>query len=109
MNIIDLLLKKGLITSTDAKKAREMMGEEQKSAETVLKDMGVSVQKILEAKGEDLGIPTKLITDSAIPFEILRYLPEESANLYKMIPLALKDGILEVGIVDPENFEVEIE
>ncbi|MDO8591106.1 MAG: GspE/PulE family protein, partial [bacterium] len=36
---------------------------------------------------------------------ILKYVPEESAVYYKFVPIALKDGVLEVGIVDPENIE----
>ena len=37
--------------------------------------------------------------------KILEYIPEESAIHYKFVPIAVRDGILEVGIVDPDNIE----
>jgi type IV pilus assembly protein PilB len=40
-----------------------------------------------------------------ISFEVLRYIPEESALHYKFIPLALTDGVLKVGMVNPEDTE----
>jgi hypothetical protein len=40
-----------------------------------------------------------------VPFEVLKYIPEESATHYQFVPLGVKDNFLEVGIVDPENIE----
>jgi hypothetical protein len=44
-----------------------------------------------------------------LPFDILRYVPEESARHYRFAraPLGrpLSDGVLEVGITDPDNLE----
>ena len=36
-----------------------------------------------------------------VPFEVLRYIPEYSANFYHFVPIGLVDHILEVGMVDP--------
>ena len=36
---------------------------------------------------------------------ILDYIPEESALHYKFVPLGVKDNVLEVGLVDPDNIE----
>ncbi len=48
-------------------------------------------------------IPTRTIGDEKIPYDVLRYVPQESAEHYKLAPLALADGVLEVGMVDPDN------
>lgn len=50
-------------------------------------------------------IPIKKLDDAKISFEVLKYVPEESARNYQFIPFAFTDGILEVGMVDPDNPE----
>jgi len=48
-------------------------------------------------------IPGRTVTDEKISFEILKNIPEESAKHYKFVPIGLTDGVLQVGIVDPDN------
>lgn len=40
-----------------------------------------------------------------IPAEILQYVPKSSATYYRLIPLRVQDGVLEVGMIDPGNME----
>ncbi len=54
---------------------------------------------------KNLDIPIKALGEKGVPFDVLKYVPEESAVHYKFVPLDIKDGILEVGIVDPDNIE----
>ncbi len=105
MNLIDLLAQKGALTTAAARQAKEEVEGSHESPESVLSGLGVPMEKILEVKGEYLGVPVRSMPNPAIPFEVLKYLPEESANFYKMIPVDVVDNVLEVGIVDPENFE----
>lgn len=104
MSILDILLTKNLISKSDVNdiKQRTTKGE---SLEQVLIERGVKVEDILSTRGEFLNIPVRSIGDTSIPFEVLEYIPEESATHYKFVPIALKDGVLEVGIVDPDNIE----
>ena len=48
-------------------------------------------------------VPIRKITDSKIPYEVLRYIPEESAAHYQIAPLGVVEGVLEVGMTDPDN------
>lgn len=48
-------------------------------------------------------IPTRTIGSEKVPFDVLKLIPEESAKHYQFVPLALTDGVLEVGILDPNN------
>lgn len=73
--------------------------------EKVLIRHGVSPADILSAKAANFGIPTRVLESQSIPFEILKYIPEESAVFYKFVPIGLHNGVLEVGIVDPDNLE----
>jgi type IV pilus assembly protein PilB len=50
-------------------------------------------------------IPIKKLDDSKIPFEVLKYVSEESARTYQLIPFGFTDGVLQVGMVDPEDTE----
>ncbi len=57
---------------------------------------------------DDTGIaavPTRTIGDSKIPYEILRYIPKESAEHYQLAPLGIVEGALEVGMVDPDDLQ----
>ena len=47
--------------------------------------------------------PLRALGDGKIPYDILRYIPEESAAHYKLAPLKVEDGVLEVGMVDPDD------
>jgi type IV pilus assembly protein PilB len=76
------------------------------SLEQVLIKMGVNNDAILDAKGAYYNIPTRNLQGQQIPFSILKNISEDSARHYNFVPIGIKDGLLEVGIVDPENIEV---
>lgn len=52
-----------------------------------------------------LAVPTRVIGDTKIPYEVLRYIPQESSEHYKIAPLGIVEGALEVGLVDPDDIE----
>ncbi len=104
MSILDILLKKNLISKDDINDVKKKTAKGD-SLEQVLVERGIKVEDILSARGEFLDIPVRNLSDSPIPFEVLDYIPEESAIHYKFVPIAVKDGVLEVGIVDPDNIE----
>jgi len=104
MDLITILSKKGMLSPSDADKVRSE-SKSPEDIEEILKTLGISKSDILSAKGELMNVPTRIIENPNIPMEILKYIPEDSANYYKVIPLDIDKGALEVGIVDPENLE----
>src|SRR6185369_1528733 len=38
-------------------------------------------------------------------FDVLKYISEDSALHYNFVPIELKDGVLSVGVLDPENIQ----
>ena len=50
-------------------------------------------------------VPTRQVTDGKIAYEVLRYIPEESAAHYRIAPLAVEEGVLEVGMTDPDSIQ----
>lgn len=53
--------------------------------------------------GNGSGIPFRDLKIERPSFDVLKYVPEESAVHYQFVPIGLVDGVLEVGIVDPDN------
>jgi type IV pilus assembly protein PilB len=104
MSIIDILLSKNLITKDDIREIRQKLSDGE-SLEKILVERGVKPEDILSAQGEFLNIPIKSLANVTVPFEVLEYIPEESATHYKFVPIGIKEGALEVGIVDPDNIE----
>lgn len=58
-----------------------------------------------ESTGSGPNIPTKDLKDLEIPGKVLAFIPEDSAAHYQVVPLAVTDGVLEVGAVDPSDLE----
>ncbi len=104
MSVLDILLQKKLITKDDIRDIRKQTGAGT-SLDDALLAHGVKPDEIIIARGEFLNIPVRAITEASVPFEVLEYIPEESAAHYRFVPIAVHDGTLEVGIVDPDNME----
>ncbi|MBU1729951.1 GspE/PulE family protein [Patescibacteria group bacterium] len=105
MTFLSKLIKQEHIKEQDVQEILDIAERENKPISVVLQTRGVSEQTILEVLSESTGAPIRKIQDEKIPFEILRYVSEESSTYYKLLPLAIVDGVLEVGMVDPEDME----
>ncbi len=105
MSILDVLVQKKILNKSDITAIKKKISASGSSLESVLLDKGVNPEDILVAKGEYLGIPTANVDDKNITYDILKFVPEESAVYYKFIPIGLKNNVLEIGIVDPDNIE----
>lgn len=55
--------------------------------------------------GAQLAVPERKIGDGQVSFDVLKLLPEESAQHYGFVPIGLVDGVLEVGMRDPDSIE----
>lgn len=51
------------------------------------------------------GVPEFSLGDSKVAYDILRYIPQESAEHYRLAPLGITDGALNVGMTDPDSIE----
>ena len=107
MNLLDILVEKKIIKKADLPAIKEEMRSRGQTVEEVLSGKGITAHDIATAIGEYYEIPVKEVGDKSIPSEILGYIPEESAEHYKFVPLAVEDGVLHVGIVDPDNIEAK--
>jgi len=105
MSLIDVLVQKNIVSRDDVPNIEREMEQQSLSAEDVLMRHGINSEDILNARAEYLDVPRKSLAGMEIAFNVLAYIPEESAIHYKFVPIELKEGILEVGLVDPDNIE----
>ncbi len=50
-------------------------------------------------------IPIRSLGGKRLPYDILKYVPRDSASYYKFLPIGVTEGVLEIGMIDPENIE----
>jgi type IV pilus assembly protein PilB len=105
MSILDILAQKEIINRGDIGRIKTEAESSGVPMEQILMKRGVNEDAILDAKGEYYNIPTRNLEGQQIPFSILKNISEDSAIHYLFVPIGVKDGLLEVGIVDPENIE----
>lgn len=106
MSFLDELVKKGIIKEEELPELSKLIsGKYKGDVDTALLAFGLDEKILLKAKSEYFNIPIKPIDPKSISFDILRYIPEDAAKYYKFVPIGIVDGILEVGIVDPENIQ----
>ncbi len=104
-SILDLLVAKGAIDEALARKARNGARESGKELDVTLVELGVPEGAVLEAKSDLLGVPVRHLDGAKIPFDVLKYLSEESARHYQMVPVGFEDGVLEIGMISPDSLE----
>lgn len=104
-NFFKILLNKKLINKEDVVLLEKEVEESNGDVEMILQKRGITMSEILEAKGEYFNVPFKNLENTPVPFETLKYIPEKSVDYYKIIPLGIQDGTLEVGFVDPNDTE----
>jgi type IV pilus assembly protein PilB len=104
MSVLDILVKKKVVSEDEAISIKKEVASGG-VLDRILLEKGISEDEILTAKGEYLNIPIRTLGDVSIPFEVLEYIPEESAVHYRFAPIGVVDGALEVGLVDPDNIE----
>lgn len=104
MSVLDILAEKNLISKDDIREVRRQTGAGI-ALEDALVAKGVKPADIIAARGEFLNIPVRAMGDTAVPFDILEYIPEDSAAHYRFAPIGISEGVLEVGVVDPDNME----
>ncbi len=107
MSLLDSLAEKQIIKAEDIPAILDEAENTDSTIDQVLIKRGVEVDEILRLRSEELNIPRRPIANKEIPAKVLEYIPEESATHYRFVPIGVRDGVLEVGIVDPDNIEAQ--
>lgn len=67
--------------------------------------MADTAQAAGEANAPLVDIPVRALGDTKIPYDVLKYVPLESAEHYRFAPLGIVDGVLEIGMVDSDDIQ----
>ncbi|MFM7088468.1 MAG: GspE/PulE family protein [Candidatus Paceibacterota bacterium] len=104
MSFLDDLAQRGLIEKDQIKDIKTLAEQKYNGdTEAVLYGIGLTEDQVLLTKGEYFKMPVKKVGAQDISFDILKYIPEDSARHYGFAPFSLEGGVLEVGVTDPEN------
>lgn len=108
MDVINKLINSGVITPEKAQEIEEAINKGGQSYESALRAAGIPDDVMREAFSQEYGVPYMALgQDDTIPANVLQLVPEESARHYNIIPLSLQDGLLEVGVNDPDNLQIQ--
>jgi type IV pilus assembly protein PilB len=106
MNLLSVLADKGLIKAGDINAIAAEGRKADATLEGALAARGVTQEALLKALSEHYAIPMRILPAGRdIEQAALEFIPQESAEHYKFVPLGIVDGALEVGITDPDNIE----
>lgn len=106
MSFLEELAKKGVIENSQIGEIKSRAKEKfSGDIDEALIASGVSEANLLAAKSEYYSIPAKKVNTDKMSFDALKYIPEDSATYYRFAPFNLSEGVLEVGITDPENIQ----
>ncbi len=71
----------------------------------VLSEHNISLPDALAEAGKEYGLPTRILGDPPADESVFEYIPIDSARNYGFVPLDEVEGVLEVGVIDPDNIE----
>lgn len=63
----------------------------------------VTDEQLAQALGEQMGMEVITLSDMVIPAEVLGYITEPMAQLYRIIPVSFEDDTLTVAMCDPQK------
>jgi type IV pilus assembly protein PilB len=104
---LDTLIKRGVINYYQADDIREKSIALGDNMDAALAQVNIDSNAVRSAKSEFFGVPEKSLIEGLAPVNALRYIPEDAAKNYRIAPVLLHDGILDVGVLDPGSIEVK--
>ncbi len=107
--LTEKLVEKEFIDDEEANSIDSRAESGEKSREELILDQKlVSEEDLFKVKSEVTGVPFKDDVDvKGIPENILRVIPEDSANYYRMAPIGKEDDAIQVGMIHPEDLRAK--
>lgn len=106
MPLLEHLVKKGLIQEAQIPEINRLANEKYEGdIDQALYDFKIDKIQLLAIKGAFFNLPVKNVDVKGLSPAIFKYIPLDSATLYKFVPIGVTDGVLDIGIIDPENIQ----
>jgi type IV pilus assembly protein PilB len=102
--IIDLLVKQGVISQEQLAKAKDETKRTGLSLERAMQKLGfINEEDIARILADSLGLAYLNLEDYIMDMELIKLIPEASARKYKVIPLFKIANSLNIGMVNPQD------
>ncbi|OGI71798.1 hypothetical protein A3J61_02235 [Candidatus Nomurabacteria bacterium RIFCSPHIGHO2_02_FULL_38_15] len=105
MSFLDLLKKEKKVDADIMERAINLARTKNISISEALTEEGADEDYVLETKSKYYNIPSAKVDPAQVPLEVFSYIPEDAARHYRIAPIGFADGILKVGITDPDNVQ----
>jgi type IV pilus assembly protein PilB len=107
MDPLQILKERGGTSEASLAKIEQLLADGSHSYETALIEAGVPVGDVLLVMASYYQVPGFAIPEGfSIRQEVLNYISVDSAGHYRMVPLAIEDDVLIVGVNDPDNLQM---
>jgi len=89
-----------LLLEEQQKRPSELLGK-------IAEDMGlVTDDQLAQALAEQMNMQAISLADTVIPPEVLDYVTESMATLYRIIPISFRDNTLVIAMCDPQKLSI---
>jgi type IV pilus assembly protein PilB len=107
MSVLLYLQEHGIVSDAAATEVARLMSEEAKLFEDALIISGIAPAILRDALAEYYQVPSFVMAEGFdVTSDILAFIPEDSAIHYHIIPLQLEDGVLLVGVNNPDDLQL---
>ncbi|MFM7836883.1 MAG: pilus assembly protein PilB, partial [Planctomycetaceae bacterium] len=66
----------------------------------------VNQRQVTEALADQWGMPVINLEETNIPPQVLEIVPQPMAEMYRIMPVSIKNNVLTVAMADPQNVGV---
>jgi type IV pilus assembly protein PilB len=101
MDLLQILVNNEVIDEADIEEIRTKSQESDNPIYEILAQRGVTQDQILEAKSAEFEVPSQDLENESLDSDAVNMIPQDAIEHYKILPLRIDDGTLEVGFVDP--------
>lgn len=103
---LDFLLSQNIINEVQYNRVlAELDTKFEGNITQALLSVGLSEDAVTAAKAGFYKLPYQKAAAHQITYDVLKYIPEDAARHYKFVPIGFAEGVLSVGVTEPENME----
>ena len=103
--LLDILVSDDALPQAEAEQISEKSQGNAERLEELLVDAHVAEADIVRAKSALFGVPSYQLEGRKLAYDVLKHISEDSARHYQIVPLGITDGVLAVGMVQPDDIE----
>ena len=106
--LVEALIKKSLLLAETGQKLLTESAQMRQSVEDLIYGRRLLNEiDVAKVKSELLGIPYKAVEFDKIPDDVLKLIPEETAQTYHVVPLSRDEKLLVVGMINPNDVRAQ--